>query len=57
MFDLYNRKQKRQNFIQEHAYVEDYSLYQPRQKKKEKDENPRGMVEVDLNNGKTAEIT
>ena len=56
MFDLYEKKQKRQDFIQEYVYVEDYSLYQP-QKKKEKDENPRGMVEVDLNNGKTTEIT
>ena len=58
MVDLYgNRKQKRQNFIQEYAYVEDYSLYQPPQKKKERDEYPRGIVEVDLNNGKTTEIS
>jgi hypothetical protein len=57
MFDLYNQKQKRQDFIQKYAYVEDYSVYQPPENKKEKDEEPRGMVEIDLNNGKTTEIT
>jgi hypothetical protein len=58
MFDLYDQpRQKRQSFIQEYAYVEDYPLYQPKQKKKEKDEYPRGVVEVDLNNGKTTEIS
>lgn len=57
MFDLYDKqRQKRQDF-QEYAYIEDYSLYQPAQKKKQKDEHPRGVVEIDLNNGKTTEIS
>jgi hypothetical protein len=58
MFDLYDKpRQKRQSFIQEYAYVEDYPLYQPAKRKKQEDEQPRGVVEVDLNNGKTTEIS
>ena len=58
MFDLYIPKQKKEEFVQEYAYVEDYSLYHSEKpvKKEEKDEDPRGMVEIDLNNGKAIEV-
>lgn len=57
MFD-FERTRKHTEFVQEHAYVEDYSLfYEPPKKKKERDENPRGVVEIDLDNGKTIQIT
>ena len=58
MFDLYKRHRKEQDFRQEYAYVEDYSLYhKSSEKNKEDDENPRGVVEIDLNNGKTIQIS
>jgi hypothetical protein len=47
-------------FVQEYAYVEDYSLFyfnnEPSNNKEELDENRRGIVEIDLNNGQTIEI-
>jgi hypothetical protein len=51
-----NRKQKRQ-FVQEYAFVEDFSWYQPPVQEKKKDEQSRGVIEVDLDNGKTIQIT
>ena len=46
-----NRKQKRREFIQEYAYVEDYSLYYKPPKLKKDEQPQRGVVEIDLNNG------
>jgi hypothetical protein len=44
-------------FVQEYAYVEDYSLlYESPKRRKELDENRRGIVEIDLNNDQTIEI-
>jgi len=46
-------------FVQEYAYVEDYSLFlnhESKNKKEELDENRRGFLEIDLNNGQTIEI-
>lgn len=59
MFDLYKPEKEKEEFVQEYAYVEDYSLYHrdAPESKEEKDENPRGVVEIDLKNGKTVEIT
>lgn len=60
MFEyLYQPKQKKEEFVQEYAYVEDYSLYHREvpEKKEKKDEDPRGVVEIDLNNGNAIEIT
>jgi hypothetical protein len=58
MFNLYERHRKEQDFEQEYAYVEDYSLYhKPSNGNQEEDESPRGVVEIDLNNGKTIQIS
>lgn len=60
MFEhLYSPKQKKKEFVREYAYVEDYSLYhiEAPEKKEKKDEDPRGIVEIDLSNGNTVEIT
>lgn len=58
MFDFDWSRKQQSEFVQEHAYVEDYSLfYEPPKKKKESDEDRRGVVEIDLNNGKTIEVT
>jgi hypothetical protein len=56
MFDLYEPKQKEQDFKQEYAYIEDYSLYQPppKEKPKKKDEQ-RGFIEIDILGGREGE--
>lgn len=56
---MLNRNQKQQGeFVQEYAYLEDYSLfYEPPKKKQESTETWRGIVEIDLDNGKAIEIT
>lgn len=52
----FNRTRKGE-FVQEYAYVEDYSLlYDLKQRIKESDESFRGIVEIDLDNGKAIEI-
>lgn len=65
MFDLYEKHRKEQYFRdcslrrdkQEYAYIEDYFLYnRPSEKNNEEDENPRGIADIDLNNGKTIQI-
>lgn len=47
-------------FVQEYAYVEDYSLLYPnhefKNKKEESNKNPRGILEIDLNDGQTIQI-
>ena len=48
---------RKSEFVQEYAYVEDYSLfYEPKQRRKESDESFRGIVEIDLDNGKAIEV-
>ena len=60
MFE-FDKSTKQKDFVQEYLYLEDYSLYQQYledQISKEKNhEDSRGSVEIDLNNGKTIEIT
>lgn len=57
MFDFDWTRKQQSEFVQEQAYVEDYFLFYEPPKKKESDENRRGVVEIDLNNGKTIEVT
>jgi hypothetical protein len=47
MYNVY-RPSIRNEFVQE--------LYESPKRRKELDENPRGFVEIDLDNGKTIEI-
>lgn len=60
MFE-FDKSTKQKDFVQEYLYLEDYYLYQQYledQISKEKNhEDPRGSVEINLDNGKTIEIT
>ena len=50
------RKPEKPKFIQEYAYVDDDMPYEVPKIKIEKDEDPRGVQEVDLDNGNDKEI-
>ena len=51
-----DKRDKDNGFVQEYAYVEDYSLYyKPKDTQKEKDEH-WGVVEIDINDATTFEI-
>lgn len=58
-FKLNNQKKVRRSESRQYAYlyVEDYSWYLPQVKKEEDEQQKRGMVEIDLNNGKATEST
>jgi len=48
---MLKQRKRKPTFVQEYAYIEDFTLYQPPKDKKESDENLRGVTEIDLNNG------
>jgi len=56
MYDYSKDKQKKEKFVQEYAYVEDYSLYYPLTHKKDEDEESYAVVVIDTNNVTTFEI-
>ncbi len=53
----FNRTRNQREFVQEYAYIEDYSLfYKPQQRIKESDEHHSCIIEIDLDNGKEIEV-
>jgi hypothetical protein len=55
MFDFYKQR-KSSEFVQEYAYIEDYSLFYEHSGEKELNNDSNEIIEIDLNNGKAIEI-
>jgi hypothetical protein len=57
MFYLYENNKKDLKYKQEYVYIDYYSLSDSQiENNKEQDESFRGVVDIDLNNGKTIKI-
>lgn len=43
-----NPKSKKENFVQEYLYIEDYVPYNVEAQEQEKDDNDRGVIVIDI---------